>query len=152
MQRAVFSAQSVGAIFHITWDDCLIQPQLRRNQTTNSAETPLPTLVNQILKERLCRSSFFTLRDRWPTRMVTRFAFAFGLYEFSMPTKDGVRLSNRRELSKLLSSESFRLHRQNTPLIVTQQDSFAPPAPREVSDSPAEGIRLPFPVLCVWTH
>ncbi len=58
--------------------------------------------------------------------MVTRFAFAFGLNEFSMPTKDRVRLSNRGDLSKLLSSESFRLHRQNTPLIVTQQDSFAP--------------------------
>jgi hypothetical protein len=57
---------------------------------------------------------------------VTRFGIALGLDEFSMPTKDRVSLSNRGDLSKLLSSESFALHCQDTPLIITKQNSFAP--------------------------
>jgi len=35
-------------------------------------------------------------------------------------------LSNRRDLSKLLSSESFPAHCQEASLIVSEQDSLAP--------------------------
>ena len=35
-------------------------------------------------------------------------------------------MSNRRDLSKLLSSESFPAHRQEALLIASEQDSLAP--------------------------
>ena len=57
--------------------------------------------------------------------MVPCFGNALGLDQFSMPTKDRVSLSNRGDLSKLLSAKSFALDCQDTPLIVTKQNSFA---------------------------
>ena len=57
--------------------------------------------------------------------MVPCFGNALGLDQFSMPTKDRVSLSNRGDLSKLLSAKNFALDCQDTPLIVTKQNSFA---------------------------
>ena len=61
---------------------------------------------------------------RWPPRILTRSGIALGLDEFSMPTQDRASLSNRCDLSKLLSPESFALHCQETSLIVAEQNSF----------------------------
>ena len=52
-------------------------------------------------------------------------ANALGLDQFSMPTKDRVSSSNRGDLSKLLPSKSSALDCQDTPLIVSKQNSFA---------------------------
>jgi hypothetical protein len=52
-------------------------------------------------------------------------ANALGLDQFSVPTKDRVSLSNCGGLSKLLPSKSFALDCQDSPLIVSKQNSSA---------------------------